>query len=175
MRQHLKQLAEMFKQVRVTAPIVVLVITLFTFSEIFWFRNSYMLFYLTILGWIFWQLYQYRVRSTTKIHRELYNLIRKLRDAHQLRILYLTEVQPNRWYIKMFHKITNRYTLSLYATANRTDLADLASDIMDSEVFFVVPAKTFFTLKLKGMIGTESETVANKALKYIGVKVRLPT
>jgi len=176
MRENLKQLAAMFKQGRVTAPIViVLVITASAFSEVFWFKNSYMLFYLAMPAWVLWQLRQRTVRNKITASTSMYGMVKKLRDLNQLRILYLSPIESNHWSINMLHKIRNQYMLSLYVTADHSDLANLAAEIIDSDVQFIVSAKDFFTLKLKGMIETESEEIANEALEFLGYNMRLPT
>lgn len=170
----LKYLVAMLKQSWITASIIVaLIIIISIFSEIFWFNNSYMLFYVLMLVWILWQLRQHRLRLSSST--TLYSLVKQLRDEAQLRILYLSPIESNRWIVKLFRKIRNQHTLALYVIRDQTDIVDFASKLLDSEIRIVISAKEFFNLKLKGMIGTESETVANKALKYIGVKLRLST
>lgn len=175
MKENLKQLMAMFKQGRVTAPIVVvLVITASIFSEIFLFRNSYMLFYLAMPAWALYKLHQHRISSRSAHNEQMHEMIIKLRNAHQLRLLYLTPVHSDRWSVKLYRKIRNQYTLSLYSTEDRTDLVAVVPEMFDTDVKFIVSEKTFFILKLKGMIRTESEKVANEALEFIGVDLRLP-
>ena len=98
-------------------------------------------------AWVLYQMRQHRITRTASFDKQMYEMVVKLRIAHQLRILYLTPVHSDRWYVRLYRKIRNQHTLSLYSTKDRTELVTVVPELFDTNVEVIVPEKTFFILK----------------------------